>query len=121
ETEGPRIFSKRSGVQAWLGRVQDVFRPKFSNEALRAAIRGVVGDLPLKEAKTRLVIPTYDVNTGKGYVFKTPHHTGYANHADLPAVDAALATSTAPTYFPAHTISGRARSSKAACGPTARR
>jgi hypothetical protein len=61
----------------------------------------------LKEAKTRLLIPTYDVNTGKVYLFKTPHHPWYANHADLAAVDVALATSAAPTYFPAHTIPGR--------------
>ena len=40
-------------------------------------------------------------------MFKTPHHPGYLHHADLPAIDAALATSAAPTYFPAHTIPGR--------------
>jgi len=56
---------------------------------------------------TRLVIPTYDVNTGKVYLFKTPHHPGCLNHADLMAVDVALATSAAPTYFPAHIIPGR--------------
>ena len=71
------------------------------------AIRGVVGDRPLKEAKTRLVIPTYDVNTGKVYLFKTPHRRAYAHHGDLPAVDTALATSAAPTYFPANSIPGR--------------
>ena len=53
------------------------------------------------------MIPSYDVNTGKVYLFKTPHHRAYTHHADLPAVDAALATSAAPTYFPAHTIPGR--------------
>jgi hypothetical protein len=54
-----------------------------------------------------LVIPAYDVNTGKVYLFKTPHHPSYVHHADLPALDVALATSAAPTYFPAHTIPGR--------------
>src|SRR5437016_4423935 len=102
ETDGPKIFPRRHGVQKWLGRIRNVFRPRFSNEALRAAIQGVVGDRPLKEAKTRLVIPTYDVNTGKVYLFKTPHHPGYSHHADVTAVDVALATSAAPTYFPAH-------------------
>jgi patatin-like phospholipase/acyl hydrolase len=62
---------------------------------------------PIKEAKTKLVIPTYDVNTGKVYLFKTPHHSGYSHHADFAALDVALATSAAPTYFPAHTITGR--------------
>lgn len=72
-----------------------------------AALQEVVGDRPLKAAKTRLVIPTYDVNTGKVYLFKTPHHAWYLHHRDLPAVDIALATSAAPTYFPAHTIPDR--------------
>jgi len=65
------------------------------------------GERLLGEARTRLVIPAFDINTGKIYVFKTPHHRDYLHHADLPAVDAALATSAAPTYFPAHTIAGR--------------
>jgi patatin-like phospholipase/acyl hydrolase len=107
ETEGATIFPKRDGIQKWLGRVRDVFRPRFSPEALRAAIQVVVGDRSLKEAQTRLVIPTYDVNTDKVYLFKTPHRVGYLHHADLTAVDVALATSAAPAYFPAHAIPGR--------------
>jgi|SRR5208283_304675 len=59
ETEGPKIFPQRSGVQAWLGLVRAVFRPKFSSANLRLAIGRVVGDRPLKEAKTRLVIQSY--------------------------------------------------------------
>ena len=121
QTEGPKIFPKRTGVRGWLGRVQNVFRPKFTDDALRAAIKEVVGDRLLKEAKTRPVIPSYDVNTGKVYLFKTPHHPGYMNHADLPAVDAALTTSAAPTYFSRRTrFPAGARSSTGASGPTAR-
>ena len=67
----------------------------------------MVGDRPLKEAKTRLVIPSYDMNTGKVYVFETPQRPWYSHHADLTAVDVALATSAALTYFPAHKIPGR--------------
>jgi patatin-like phospholipase/acyl hydrolase len=106
EREGATIFPGRVGVKKWVGRLKDLVKPRFSNEALRATIAKVVGDRPIKEARTRLVIPSYDVNTGKVYLFKTPHHETYRHHADLPAVDAALATSAAPTYFPAHTIPG---------------
>ncbi|WP_165244548.1 CBASS cGAMP-activated phospholipase [Paludisphaera soli] len=106
ETEGPKIFPRRTGMQGWIGRAKDLFRPKYSNAGLRAAVEGVVGDRPLKEAKTRLVIPSYDVNTGKVYLFKTPHHENARANADLPALDAALATSAAPTFFPAHVIPG---------------
>ena len=101
EMEGPKIFPKRSGIG--MARPREGRLPTEVLERSPArAIRGVVGDRPLKEAKTRLVIPTYDVNTGKVYLFKTPHHPWYPHHADLPAVDVALATSAAPTYFPAH-------------------
>jgi patatin-like phospholipase/acyl hydrolase len=106
ETEGATIFPKREGIQKWLGRIKDIFRPRFSNEALRTALQGVVGDRPMKAAKTRLVIPTYDVGIGTVYLFKTPHHARCVYNADLPAVDVALATSAAPTYFPAHRIRG---------------
>lgn len=106
-SEGPRIFPPRAGLRKWYERLGDLFRPKYTAAALGAAIQSVVGDRPLKDARTRLTIPSYDVNTGKVYVFKTPHHPGYRHHADLPALDVALATSAAPTYFPAHTIPGR--------------
>ncbi len=106
EKQGAAIFPSRAGLRRWFGPLRDLLRPKFSNEALRATITQVVGDRPLKEARTRLVIPSYDVNAGKVMLFKTPHHPNYTHHADLPAVDAALATSAAPTYFPAHTIPG---------------
>lgn len=36
-----------------------------------------------------------------------PHHPWYSHSACLTAVDVALATSAAPTSFPAHTIPGR--------------
>jgi patatin-like phospholipase/acyl hydrolase len=107
QTQGATIFPKREGIQKWLGRVRDIFRPRFPNDALRAVLQEVVGDRPLKEAKTRLVIPTYDVNTGKVYLFKTPHHPWYVHHSDVLTVDVALAASAAPTYFPAHTIPDR--------------
>jgi patatin-like phospholipase/acyl hydrolase len=107
ESSGPKIFPPQGGVASWERTVWNLFRPKFSPSALRESLRTVVGEQPLRKAGTRLVIPSYDVNTGKVYLFKTPHHPAYFHHRDLPAIDVALATSAAPTYFPAHVISGR--------------
>jgi patatin-like phospholipase/acyl hydrolase len=108
QADGPAIFpAPGSGWNGFLGRAWNLFRPKFSPEPLRRAIRKVVGDRPLGEARTRLVVPSYDINTGKVYAFKTPHHPGYLKHRTVPAQDVALATSAAPTYFPAHSIPGR--------------
>jgi patatin-like phospholipase/acyl hydrolase len=110
KTEGPKIFPEPKWglrLSGWVRGFRTIFQPKFEAGPLRQAIQSVIGERQLKEAKTRLVIPTYDMNTGKVYLFKTPHHANYIHHAGLPAVDAALATSAAPTYFPAHTIPGR--------------
>jgi patatin-like phospholipase/acyl hydrolase len=54
ETERPRIFPRRCRINKWLGRARDIFQPKFSSSALSVAIKGMVGDRSLKEAKTRL-------------------------------------------------------------------
>jgi uncharacterized protein len=107
ETEGPKIFPPRRSFERWLRLGYHLFRPRYWATELRRAIQSVVGEHTLGEAQTRLVIPAIDINTGKIYLFKTPHHRQYLHHADLPAVDAALATSAAPSYFPAHTIKGR--------------
>jgi hypothetical protein len=102
--DGPKIFPARKGISEWYWRTRSLIKPAFMSGELKKAILKVVGDRPLKEAQTRLVIPSYDVNTGKIVVFKTPHHPWYTKYCNLPAVDVALATAAAPTYFPAHTI-----------------
>jgi uncharacterized protein len=104
EKQGAGIFPQVNGVGGWLKTLRNLRRPKFSPETLRKAIASVVGDQPLKAARTRLAIPVYDASMGRIYVFKTPHNPDGALDAETPAVDVALATSAAPTYFPAHTM-----------------
>jgi len=104
---GAKIFPRTSGVGGWLKRFRDLFRPKYTPAELRKAIEAVVGSSPLRDARTRLVIPSYDTEMGRIYLFKTPHHPWCAQDGDTLAVDVALATSAAPTYFPAHPIPGR--------------
>jgi hypothetical protein len=56
----------------------------------------------LRDSKTRLVIPSLNLETGEVYVYKTPHHPRLERDGKVRAVDVALATSAAPTYFPTH-------------------
>lgn len=101
---GATIFPLVKGVGGWLKTMRNLRRPKFSPEALREAVASVIGDQPLSAAKTRLAVPAYDASMGRIYVFKTPHHPDRQQDRDLLAVHAALATSAAPTYFPAHKL-----------------
>jgi patatin-like phospholipase/acyl hydrolase len=99
---GPTIFPGTSLVERSAGLIRQLFLgPKLSHEILRRELSQVLKDLRFGQAQARLVIPTYDAVRGRIYVFKTPHHSRFINDVNVPAVDVALATSAAPTYFAA--------------------
>jgi patatin-like phospholipase/acyl hydrolase len=104
--DGAKIFPKTGRVGGWVRTLGNIFHPKFQPGQLRAAVGTVVSDQPLRAARTRLAIPSYQSVPGRVYIFKTPHNAQGRGlqDADVPAIDVALATSAAPTYFPAHRI-----------------
>lgn len=58
------------------------------------------------ESATRLLIPAYNSASHRPYVFKTAHHPRLTSDYLWKAVDVALATAAAPTYFRAHAFEG---------------
>jgi uncharacterized protein len=107
EDKGPAIFAQtRSGAVGWLGRHLRnghwLFAPKYSAQPLRDALSEVLGDRRLGEAQTRLVIPAWHPQTQGVYIFKTAHHPRLATDYKELAIDAAMATAAAPTYFAQH-------------------
>lgn len=101
QEQGPTIFPGTSLVQRITGAMRQIFAPKHSHATLRAALQGVFGDRKFGESQCRLVIPTYDAIGGRIFVMKTAHHERFRYDIGAPAVDVALATSAAPTYFAA--------------------
>jgi patatin-like phospholipase/acyl hydrolase len=103
--DGPAIFHRTlpqillSG-DGWL-------RPKYSLAPLQAAVEGRFGDARIKSASRDLVVPSYDMTGREPYFFKRWRARESEERND-PIVDAALATSAAPTYFPSHEYRGRA-------------
>jgi patatin-like phospholipase/acyl hydrolase len=95
---GPKVFSGNR-IQRWLRRW---FRPKYDHEQLRHSLTAVFGERKLGDSASRLVIPATDASTGSVYIYKTAHHPRFERDHRCKAVDVALATSAAPTYFPAH-------------------
>lgn len=53
-------------------------------------------------SQTRLVIPAWDADLHSPYIYKTAHHTRLQTDYRKTALDAALATAAAPTYFKRH-------------------
>ncbi len=56
-------------------------------------------DLRLADCKTNVCVPIYDLMQGKPSVLKNNYHPRFVRDYHIPAYQAALATSAAPTYF----------------------
>jgi uncharacterized protein len=95
---GPRIFAGNRRTRS----LRRVTRAKYDAEPLRAALSDVFGDRQLGDSRTRLVIPSFDLETGVIHVYKTAHHPRFVTDYKIPAVEVAMATASAPTYFPTY-------------------
>src|SRR5207253_2507403 len=100
--EAPAVFNDPWRMRSFL----HPFRSKYNSTELKRALQRVLGDRLLGQSSKRLVIPAYDLVRDNVHLFKTPHHPRLLRDWRLPMVDVALATSAAPTYFPATIVDG---------------
>ncbi|HHQ6578664.1 TPA: CBASS cGAMP-activated phospholipase [Serratia fonticola] len=90
---GPAIFPQQGMVKQFL-------RSKHESSTLRQMLTDVFGDRNLADsARCRLVLPTVRAVRGESDIIVTPHSPYRTQYAHISAVDAALASSAAPTYF----------------------
>ena len=96
EEHGPRIFHGSRFLRwlRWFG------TSKYSSASLENALRSCFGDKRLGDSKKRLVIPSLNLENGEVYVYKTAHHPRLERDYKEKAVEVALKTAAAPTYFP---------------------
>ena len=108
---GPAVFSKRPLPGGTVGRLIDLGRsvmgPKYGGAALRAALEAELGARTLAEAVHAVVVTAVDVETCRTKVFKTPHVPAAEGDGACRAVDVAMASSAAPTYFPSVRVGER--------------
>jgi patatin-like phospholipase/acyl hydrolase len=91
-TKGPMIFPRDRGLRHWL-------KSKHESSTLRAMLEDVFGNRKLRESCCRLVLPTVRAIHGEAEAIVTPHSQDRTGFYEISAVDAALASSAAPTYF----------------------
>jgi len=101
---GTVIFPLAGRMSRLLGFLRQLGRSKYDPKALRAVLTEVLGSEKLGAARTRLAIPAYDLTNGRVFIFKTRHLDRFQFDVDIPAVEIAMCTSAAPTYFPANVI-----------------
>ena len=94
---GARIFERRR-----LAHLRRMFHAKYTNAALKSVLCQAYGDRYLGESTKRLLIPSLNLAAERVHLYKTSHHPKLVNDYKVPAVEVALATVAAPTYFPIH-------------------
>lgn len=100
ENKGPQIFPKDRKLRHWL-------KSKHDSATLRGLLTEVYGDKTLEaDSCCRLVIPTVRAKQGQAEAIVTPHSPDRTAHRNISAVEAALASSAAPTYFDEATFDG---------------
>ena len=97
--EGPAIFP-HSVVP------RSTFRLLFGGERyrptrLRNALQRVFRDKTIGDSRVRLLVPSFDATKADIHIYKTAHHERFVMDHALSAVEIAMATAAAPTYFPA--------------------
>lgn len=106
--DGASIFGPAAAKKGWRsfpGKLQSLLKPSYLAAPLRETIEHIVGvDTKMMDLKRATVIPAVNLTKGGPKVFKTGHHERFVLDWRLSAVDVALATSAAPTYFPIHRI-----------------
>ena len=115
EEHGPRVFGQAGDrgrlwsrvtllMERQIRRARELVGPAYNPSELRTALNVVFGAKRVADSVVRLVIPAYSIGARSVYVFKTAHHERFEVDHKQKAVDVALATAAAPTYFPAHAL-----------------
>ena len=111
EQDGAAIFPPHEPPSSKVGRGWDLWRhshrPRYSTAPLREAIAKLIDkDATLHDAKHAVCIPAVNVTQGRPQVFKTRHKAEWTRDWKFKAVDVALATSAAPTFFELAEVGG---------------
>lgn len=75
---------------------------RYKPDHLQRALSNVFKDRTLGQSRTRLIVPSFDATSGDIHIYKTRHDSRLEMDQNLTALEVAMATAAAPTYFPAY-------------------
>jgi len=98
--QAPVIFPPR---KSWMNKLLAALKPRYGSQPLFNTIASMIGEsTTFNDLNRRVMIPAVNLSTGKPQFFKTPHNPEFNRDGRLKLIDAAMATSAAPTYFQPH-------------------
>ena len=96
---GSEIFPKASSGPKGL--IDWMFRTRYDPAGLRRTLKDIFGNKLFSELAKNIAITSFDTSQAKPVIFRSNYGTPGTGYGDLEVADVALATSAAPTYFPA--------------------
>lgn len=75
---------------------------RYKPDALRSTLIELFGARMLSESRVRLLIPSFDAKKADIHIYKTAHAKRLMMDYKVGALEIAMATAAAPTYFPAY-------------------
>lgn len=92
EEQGARIFSHRASSFG------GIFEERYPSEGMEGVLEDYFGEARLKDALTRVLVTSYDIQLRVPFFFRSETAKDDADY-DFPMRKVARATSAAPTYF----------------------
>lgn len=93
---------KRYKQKTWWNLLR---RSSYDSQPLYEAVKSMIGDsIKFEDLNRRVMVTSVNLSTGKPKFFKTPHNPIFTLDGEIKLIDAAMATSAAPTYFKPHYI-----------------
>ena len=77
-----------------------IIKPKYNQNILKEELAKILEDKSLDDVKVPLCLTSTDISTAKATFFKSPYQEKYEQRKDEKLIDAVLATSAAPIFFP---------------------
>jgi uncharacterized protein len=74
--------------------------PRYDPSRLRSSLANVFGKKTVGDSRVRLVVPSFDAGKPDIHIYKTAHAKRLMMDYKVEAVEVAMATAAAPTYFP---------------------
>lgn len=105
--EPKKIFTRRLLHRLFVFKsFGNLFMCPYTSSGLQKKLSAdnLMSNKTMGDLKHKTIIPAVNFSKGGLRVFRTTHHPHSEIDAKIPLVDIALATSAAPTYFPAHVI-----------------
>ncbi|XP_074308767.1 patatin-like protein 1 [Silene latifolia] len=98
----PKIFPQSSGIFGSVATIAKLLNgPKYNGKYLHKLLRDLLGEKRLQDTLTNVVIPTFDIKNLQPVMFSN-YAVPVVPQLDALLSDICIATSAAPTFFPAH-------------------